>query len=96
MKYWIDFQYLRKGFERPIDQGSVVGIEVDGDHGYAAIPNVGDYVEVILSGRPDQEAFMGRVRSRLFRYFVVQDQTNCSVNVVVEETDDDWGKLIKE
>jgi hypothetical protein len=41
--------------------------------------------------------FTGKVRSRLFSYIRVSDgEIFYNVNIVVEETDDDWGKLIKE
>jgi hypothetical protein len=41
-------------------------------------------------------AFSGRVKSRLFTYSRVSEDVFCTVNIVVEETTDDWGMLIKE
>lgn len=42
-------------------------------------------------------SFSGKVRSRLFRYFSgTEVEATCAVNVVVEDSNDDWGKLIKE
>lgn len=95
MKYFIDYQYLPKGAERPLDDGAVVDIQFEADAGSAVIPNVGDYVEIIPMGT-DVTAFSGKVRSRLFRHFVGKDESNCAVNIIVEESDDDWGKLVKE
>lgn len=93
MKYYVEAQYLPKGAERPIDQGATLDIEV-GPDGFALLPAVGDYVDVGIGlgrseGRP---TFSGRVVSRLFRYL----GGTCGVNIVVAETDDDWGRLIKE
>ena len=94
MKYGIDYQYLPKGAVRPLDDGEVVPIEID-DTGYALVPNVGDFVQVDAS-TIDGNSFDGRVKSRLFSYTRTPSQDYCAVNIVVEETDDDWGLLIKE
>ncbi|WP_287492270.1 hypothetical protein [Hydrogenophaga sp.] len=95
MKYGVDFQYLPKGASRPIDDGVIVGIEGE-DDAPPPIPNVGDYVN-IMSANGDYANFQGRVRSRLFNYWVGADgQKGCGVNIVVEATDDDWSLLIKE
>lgn len=97
MKYFIDYQYLRKNAARPSDDGQVVGIEVSDAGGFAVIPNVGDYVQVENSADPNgRSSFSGKVRSRLFTYIRGGGQITCGVNIVVEEDDDDWGKLIKE
>ena len=94
MKYLIDYQYLPKGAARPLDAGEVVAIEID-DTGYALVPNVGDFIQVD-AGTIDGNSFHGRVKSRLFRHFQTPPQNTCAVMIVVEETDDDWGILIKE
>ncbi len=94
MKYLIDYQYLPKGSARPLDDGEVVAIEID-DTGYALVPNVGDFVHQ-HAGTIDGNSFDGRVKSRLFRYILTPPQNTCAVMVVVEETDDDWGMLVKE
>ena len=94
MKYLVDYQYLPKGAARPLDDGEVVSIETD-DTGYALVPNVGDFVQVDAS-TIDGNSFHGRVKSRLFSYILTPPQKTCAVNIVVEETDDDWGMLIKE
>ena len=94
MKYGMDFQYLPKGAGRPLDDGEVVPIETDED-GFALIPNVGDFVQIDAS-TIDGNGFSGRVKSRLFSYIRTPGNDYCAVNVVVEETDDDWGMLIKE
>ena len=94
MKYLIDYQYLPKGAARPRDDGEVAPIEID-DTGYALIPNVGDFVQVEAS-TINGNSFSGRVKSRLFRHIRTPPQNTCAVMIVVEETDDDWGMLIKE
>ena len=94
MKYGIDYQYLPKGAARPLDDGEVVPIEID-NSGYALIPNVGDFVHIDAS-TIDGNSFSGRVKSRLFSFIRTPPKDFCSVNIVVEETDDDWGMLIKE
>ncbi|MES2719236.1 MAG: hypothetical protein V4795_25970 [Pseudomonadota bacterium] len=97
MKYGIDFQYFAKGAARPSDDGEVVGIEATDETGTVVIPNVGDYVHIDNSADGGKRAgFSGKVRSRLFRYIRTPDDVFCAVNIVVEETDDDWGKLVKE
>ena len=94
MKYLIDYQYLPKGAARPRDDGDVVPIEIDGT-GYALVPNVGDFVQVVAI-TTGGNSFQGRVKSRLFRHFQTPPQNTCAVKIVVEETDDDWGMLVKE
>lgn len=56
------------------------------------LPNVGDYVQIEPVGQPDAPRYYGRVKSRLFRYI----NDTCGVNIVIEDTDDDWGAVIKE
>jgi hypothetical protein len=94
LKYHIDFQYLPKSASRPLDDGEVMPIAAENA---ALIPNVGDYVQIIKMSNSDQRSsFDGKVKSRLFRYFRIEGEESCAVNIVVEEDDDDWGLLIKE
>lgn len=48
----------------------------------------------------DMPSFRGRVKSRLFRYLGgpsdMDTEPACAINIVVEETDGDWGMLVKE
>jgi len=45
----------------------------------------------------ERAAFSGKVRSRYFRYIrISNDDITCLINIVVEETSDDLGKLVKE
>ncbi len=93
MKISIDYQYAPGPGQRPYDDGETVGIKLEDAGGsFAVIPNVGDYVQItaIKDGDP---SFSGKVRSR---YFIYIGQMQCHVNIVVEETGDDWGLLIKE
>ena len=89
-KYAINFQYLPKNSARPLDDGQTIECESD-NNGFMLVPNVGDFVQLIKANDDDAE-MSGKVKSRLFTYI----GKYCSVNIVVEETDDDWGKLIKE
>jgi hypothetical protein len=96
MKYFIDYQYMPKGVARPLDDGQAVGIEANDNAGVVILPNIGDHVHIDSVEKGDIR-FSGKVRSRLFSYIRDgQSNINCTVNIVVEENDDDWGKLIKE
>jgi hypothetical protein len=90
MKYQVSFQYLPRGAERPIDHSSASDFETDG---LGMLPNVGDYVQIIRLATKEAPNYSGRVRSRLFRYF---ENDSCGVNIVVEEDEEGWGRLIKE
>ena len=100
MKYVIDYQYLPRNAGRPIDDGSVVPIIIESSSGGTVIlPSVGDYVQIANGSAEGRSSFDGKVRSRLFRYIrtgVGDDEVGCVVNIVVEETSDDWGRLVKE
>ena len=100
--YSVQYQPFQKGAARPEDWGSCHAHEIS-DVGL--LPNVGDFVSLIPIGAPDGYlSFSGRVRSRLFRQFTRFDdpkddapaEINIGVTIVVEDTNDDWGKLIKE
>jgi hypothetical protein len=97
MKYYIDYQHMPAGAARPVDKGNVIPIEANDKNGLVILPDVGDYVSVQYSKGPD--GFSGKVRSRLFQYIADGEdkiETSCLVNIVVEDTKDDWGKLVKE
>ncbi|WP_455853918.1 hypothetical protein [Pantoea endophytica] len=92
--YSYDFQYLPKGRERPIDDGDIVGCKSD-DNPLMMLPNVGDFVHISNNGTRSQ--FSGVVKTRLFNYIrLSNDEVHCAVNIVVEESDVNWGALIKE
>jgi hypothetical protein len=96
MDCYIDYQYMPKGASRPRDDGSVVQIETTSEGGVAIIPNVGDFVHIVKASADDLPVD-GTVRSRVFHYVRIgESHVNCAINIVAEETDDDWGKLIKE
>ena len=98
MKYGIDYQFLAKGASRPTDDGEIVGISATDETGTVILPNVGDYVHIDNSvDGGERSSFSGKVRSRLFNYIRTSpEDVFCHVNIIVEDTDDDWGKLIKE
>lgn len=93
--YGVDYQYLRKGAARPDDDGIVVPLESTSNP-LILLPFVGDYVSI--AGKNNElSSFSGKVKSKLFTYTRIPgDIVHCGINIVVEETDDDWGKLIKE
>lgn len=92
--YSYDYQFLPKGHDRPLDDGDVVGCKTD-DNPLLMLPNVGDFVHI--NNQKPRTSFFGKVKSRLFMYVrISEDHVHCSVNIVVEETDDNWGALIKE
>lgn len=97
MKYFIDYQYMPMNSNRPIDDGEIVNIEANDENGVVILPNVGDFVHIDNSADGGQRSnFSGKVQSRLFRYIRGPQDVSCLVNIVVAETDDDWGKLVKE
>ena len=88
---------MAKGSSRPSDDGEVLPIEISSSGDPSILPNVGDFVLIDNSmHHGERSSFEGRVRSRLFSYISGKNETNCAVTIVVEETDDDWGKLVKE
>ncbi len=94
IKYSVEYQQLAKGRHRPSDNGEIVGIKATDESGLVIIPNIGDFVQI--DECKDRAGCMGKVKSRAFFYSWTSDeQLCCHVNIVVEETDDDWGKLIK-
>lgn len=98
MRYFFNYQYLPKGAEQPIDTGDAVQITDEQTAKPPTLPAVGDYVRVSHVGA-EKKSFAGRVKSRLFEYQVSDEQSDlhrCMINIVVEETDENWGKLIKE
>tara|TARA_R110002110_G_scaffold78748_4_gene206302 strand:- start:38 stop:373 length:336 start_codon:yes stop_codon:yes gene_type:complete len=102
----IQYQPLKAGADRPEDWGSCHAYSIEGNSAVCQLPQVGDFVNLVPLGASDQYlSFSGKVRSRLFTQFTHvhgssgQEEPNeihIGVNIVVEETNDDWGKLIKE
>lgn len=95
MEYTITLQERPSAGGRPIEDGRDIALAAGDSAGFAAIPNVGDYVQMIsVSG--NRPAFEGRVEGRLFRYFAGDDDQHfCHVNVVVASYDE-VPDLIKE
>ena len=98
IKYSIEYQHMPSGHDRPIDDGEILGASFSQDEGSALIPNVGDYVHIDNSTDGGQRSmFSGKVASRLFSYIrLSDDEIHCHVNIVVADTSDNWGALIKE
>jgi len=91
VKYGIDFRYLPKGAETPVDNTTPVDVQVD-ETQFALIPTVGDFVDMPGDNQSLRNVpVKGRVRSRLFRYVLGY----CYVTIVVEDTDESWSKLGK-
>lgn len=93
--YSVDYQHLRKGAKRPDDDGIIVPLESTGNP-LLLLPSVGDYVNI--AGRNEELShFCGRVKSKLFTYTRIPgDIVHCGINIIVEEVDMDWDKLINE
>jgi hypothetical protein len=96
MEYFVEFQHMPKGHDRPLDEGETMPIKMD-QNSFGMIPAVGDYVSIqgIVGGKT-VKSFAGKVRSRLFSFIRADELRTCTINIVVEDDDDDWGKLIKE
>lgn len=95
VRYFIDYQYMAESDVRPRRHGEVIGIRASDSRGVVVLPNVGDYVSIDTGGA-GASGFSGRVRSRYFRYFKVRRGFSCYVNIVVEEVDDSFDKLLNE
>ena len=97
IKYSIEYQQSGGEGLRPIDDGEVVGIELEVDNGFALIPNVGDYVCIDKDPTGQRADFRGVVRYRSFYYRRTDDESaSCHVNIVVQPSDIDTNLLIKE
>ncbi|MGE7085695.1 hypothetical protein [Achromobacter xylosoxidans] len=95
MEYTITFQERPEKDARPIEDGRDIALAAGDAAGFAAIPNVGDYVQMISVSR-NRPAFSGRVEGRLFRYFAADDEKHaCHVNIIVASYDE-VPDLIKE
>lgn len=91
MRYKIEFQYKPEGSPRPYDESyKTVTMESGGT---ALIPNVGDFILVTDS---KGTALEGVVATRLFNYVNLGQDDWCIVNIVVTDTDVDFGTLLKE
>ncbi|WP_456267766.1 hypothetical protein M1D97_10940 [Kushneria sp. AK178] len=98
MRYYFNYQYLPKGAEQPVDTGDAVNVTDEQTAKPPTLPAVGDHVQIHHVGG-EGEGLAGRVKSRLFQYLVSDENPDlhrCMINIVVEESDEDWGKLIKE
>ena len=75
-------------------------ISLPEDETLTLLPNVGDFVSldqsIPASTMLGVVSFHGRVKSRVFRYVLANEKEQwCQINIVVEQTDDDWGALSK-
>ena len=95
MKYYVNYQYMAAGDARPRDEGDTMPVHFT-EQQFGMIPAVGDYVNI--QNAETEANFAGKVRSRLFTYLQPEgtDDAHCLINIVVADTDDDWGLLIKE
>ncbi|MEN4873943.1 hypothetical protein [Kosakonia cowanii] len=92
--YSYDYQFLPKGAVRPVDDGDIVGCSSN-ENPLLMLPNVGDYVNI--SNNDSRSSFSGIVKTKLFNYIRIDNEhVHCSINIVVAESDVDFGSLIKE
>jgi hypothetical protein len=96
--YSIDFQYKPRGSERPVASGNVIRSSGE-ETPVMFIPDVGDFVEI--GGNPASDSnlssFRGVVVSRFFRYDRQSDnEVFCHVNLIVEESFQNFGHLVQE
>lgn len=93
MRYYAQYQYRPTGRDRPLDEGMMFDITSENGE-LILLPNVGDYISISGEG-----GLRGIVETRMFSYAVFKDnpkETACIINVVVGDTDTNWGRLIKE
>ncbi|WP_205954653.1 hypothetical protein [Pantoea stewartii] len=96
--YSIDFQYKMRGSEKPVSAGNVIRSSGE-ETPVMFIPCVGDFVEI--GGNPTDDSslssFRGVVISRFFRYDrQSESEVFCHVNLIVEETFQNFGYLVQE
>lgn len=96
--YSIDYQYKQKNCVRPSASGNVIRSSGE-ETPVMFIPAVGDYVEI--GGNPECDksltSFRGVVISRFYRYQrVSDDEVFCHINIIVEESLQDFGILVIE
>ncbi|MBK5017215.1 hypothetical protein [Pantoea sp. S62] len=96
--YSIDFQYKPRGNEKPVPAGNVISSSGE-ETPVMFIPGVGDFVEI--GGDPAKDgslsSFRGVVVSRFFRYDRQSDsEVFCHVNVIVEESFQNFSHLVHE
>ncbi|WP_201253305.1 hypothetical protein [Pantoea sp. S62] len=96
--YSIDFQYKPRGSERPVASGNVIRSSGE-ETPVMFIPDVGDFVEI--GGNPARDSnlssFRGVVVSRFFRYDRQSDsEVFCHVNLIVEESFQNFGHLVQD
>jgi len=95
MNYTVNYQYHPKTSARPHDDGEVVPFNIKSKDELVLLPNLGDYVHVGATN--DYDGFYGEVSSRLFNYQETSTgEVYCNINIVVKETAQDFGLLIKE
>lgn len=96
--YDIDFQYKPRNCKKPDPDRSAMLIS-GGETSALLIPSVGDFIEIDgpPGGLEPLSSFSGIVVSRLFRYERQTDKSVfCHVNIVVEESSLDFGRLVQE
>ncbi|SHJ30932.1 hypothetical protein SAMN02745194_02270 [Roseomonas rosea] len=95
VKYFANFQHMAARDARPRDEGDTMPVAFT-EQQFGLLPSVGDYVSI--QNAETGASFSGKVQSRLFSYIQPQGNSDahCLINIVVADTDDDWGLLIKE
>ncbi|ORM80664.1 hypothetical protein HA42_13620 [Pantoea deleyi] len=96
--YSIDYQYKEKHNDRPTASGNVIRSSGE-ETPVMFIPDVGDFVEI--AGNPENSehltSFRGIVVSRFYRYLRVSDsEVFCHINIVIEESVQDFSNLVNE
>lgn len=85
-----DLEQEVAALKSPEEAASTIAINADAlitcDRDFSRIDNSGDSEE-------ERPSFADKVRSRLFRYIRTEHGLMCLVNIVIEDTKDDWGKL---
>lgn len=96
--YQIDFQFKKKESDMPVAAGNVITTSGD-ETPMMLIPAVGDFVQI--GGNPEENEnvsiFQGVVLTRVFRYERQSgNDVYCHINIVVEESPQNFAFLIQE
>jgi hypothetical protein len=94
MRHTVQFQFRPKGSSRPLDESQDFDLPEDQP---LNLPAVGDHV--YLSGHSWGREAALMVESRLFSYISLDasaERVTCMINIVLTESETDFGLLLKE
>lgn len=92
MKYLIRFQYVPEDKNAPVESAEGMSMNFGDRYGTVILPNIGDSVRVDESVPEQRTAFLGKVISRHFDYFVDDVGELVCLVVVSVSPDEDFSE----